>query len=175
MATEVIYRETPLVLADLIQSELGLPKGVVALYNQKRTVPTKTGLWIDVAILGQHPFSATTRTVNDPTQIDLVGIQTVAQRELYQIDVMSYDGSARQSLVRITMAFSGIAAQQACEQNAMKLASIPLSFVDVSAVEGSQMLNRFAGTVAVIRSYSYTKTVPTFTSFEVPPRIHVNA
>jgi hypothetical protein len=166
----VAYRETVKVIADLLESEMDLAKDIVAVYNSARRIPPKKGFFIDVAILGEAPFAANARPVNDPAEPEVVAVQTIAQREILQVDIFSADDSARLRRIDMIFALTGIAAQQACERHAMKISNLPQSFIDLSQVEASTRLNRYALTVTVIRSYSKAKTVPSFAVFQVPPR-----
>lgn len=169
-AIEPASRETAKVICELIESQMGLGKDTVSIYNQKRVLTKKEGLWISVSIIGQGIISATTKPVNDPAQPDLIEIQTIVQQEIYQIDILSADDSARQRRLDVVLALTGTGAQQACERYAMKISNLPQSFVDASEIEASARLNRYAITVTVLRSYSKARTIPTFTAFQNPPQ-----
>lgn len=166
----VEYRPTEKILADLIQEGLGVPPGIVAIYNSQRRIPPKLGFFVDVAILGFAPFAVATRPTNDPSEPEVVAVQTIAQREIYQIDIFSADDSARLRKIDMLFALTSVAAQQQSERHSFRIANIPASFVDASEIEASRRLNRFALTVTVLRSYSKAETVPTFSQFQIPPR-----
>lgn len=159
-------RETILVLADLVQSQMGLENGVVAIYNQPRTIQPVSGLYVDVAFLGAKVYGATSKAVNDGFNQDLSEVQTVSKLEMYQIDIFSKNAEARILNTEIIFALTGVAAQQACEVHAMRICQIPSGFVDLSQVEASARLNRYALTFNVFRSYSLARLAPTFTHFQ---------
>ena len=169
-ATETASRETAKVLCELIESQMGLSKDTVSIYNQKRRLTNKAGIWIDVAIIGQTIIAANTKPINDPAQPELLEVQTVVQQEVLQVDIMSADDSARLRRLDVVLALTGTGAQQACERYAMKISNLPQSFVDASEIEASARLNRYAITVTVLRSYSKARTIPTFTAFQNPPQ-----
>jgi hypothetical protein len=164
-------RETCLVLCDLIQSQMALEADVVSIYNQKRRLVPKSGLYIDVAIVGDRPFAANSKPVNDPAQPDVLEVQNTAIQELLQIDIFSKNDQARLRRVEIVFALTGVAAQQACEQHAMKIGRIPASFVDLSQGEGAARLNRYALTFNVLRGYQISRTVPTISDWQNPPQL----
>lgn len=163
-------RETCLVLCGLIQSQMGLEDGVVSIYNQKRRLQPKSGLYIDVAIVGDRPFASNYRPVNDPAQADVTEVQNVAVQELLQIDIFSRNDQARLRRMEIVFALTGVAAQQACEENAMSIGRLPASFVDVSEIEGAARLNRYSLTFNVLRGYQLTRSAPTFSRWQNPPQ-----
>jgi hypothetical protein len=171
---ETEVRETILVVAELIQSQMQLENGVVSIYNQRRKLGKGRGLQVDVALLGNRPFSVRSRSVNDPARPDLVERQCANEQETIQVDVFSYDDSARLRRIEVLFALTGVAAQQACEKYAMKIARVPASFVDLSEGEGAGRLNRFALTFNVLRGYSIERTVETFSTFTIPPQLVVN-
>jgi hypothetical protein len=163
-------RETCLVLCDLIQSQMALEKGVVSIYNQKRILTPRSGLYIDVAIIGDRPFAANSKPVNDPALPDVTEVQTVAQQEILQIDIFSKNDQARLRRIEVLFALTGVAAQQACERHSMKIARLPARFVDLSQGEGPARLNRYAITFNVLRGYQLTRAVETFSDWQNPPR-----
>lgn len=167
-------RETLKVIADLIQSQMGLKEGATAIYNQKRLLGNTSDIQVAVAFLGAKPYAANSRPVNDPAKPDLVEVQSVQQQEVIQVDIFSKSSDARLRKVEIIFAMTGVAAQQACETYGMKIGRIPVSFVDLSEGEGAARLNRYAITFNVLRSYSASRSVQTFSTFENPPQISTN-
>lgn len=166
--------DTVKLIAELIQKEMSAPAGIVQIYNQKRRLPLRKGFMVDVAIIGDRPFGGSTRQQENPTTGDLVETSTVNNQEMIQIDIFSYDDSARRRRAEIIFALSGNAAQQLSEKWAFKIGTIPTSFVDVSEVEASARLNRYAITINVLRAYSRTLVIEHFDKFGIPPAITVN-
>ena len=163
-------REKILVLADLIKSGMDLEENVISVYNQKRKLPAASGIFIDVAFLGSKPFSVSSAQVYDPDEDDMLEEQTITERQLYQIDILSQDATARQRKHEIVFALTGTEAQQAQEFYGFHIAKLPLAFNDLSQTEGPSRLNRYSVTVAIIASISKRKVVQAFNSFQNPPK-----
>ncbi len=162
--------ETCKLLCQLLQASMRPPKNAIQIYNQDRRLPAATGYFIDVAILNDRPFAVNKKFVVDPATTNLVEQQTINSQELIQIDIFSWDNSARLRKLDIVFALNSILAQQLAEKWAFKIGRIPASFVDASEVEGSKRLNRYAITITVLRGYTKTQSAETFTTFQNPPR-----
>jgi hypothetical protein len=159
------------VLASLIQTELGLADDRVMLGNQKWRIPPDDGLYIVVQYLGGgRTFGSYSKQVVDPQTTELLEVMSVNMMELYQVDAISRDNSARLRSWEIISVMTGTPAQQAQEENAFKIAKLPNSFVDTSELEASARLFRYTLAFSVIRSYTKTKPVQTFTVFQNPPK-----
>ncbi len=167
-------KETCVVLAELIQTQMDLPDNIVAIYNQRRQLPAQEGLWIDVAVLGERVFGMSNRTHNDPETNDLIEVQGINTQEQIQIDIMSKDSSARLRRVEIIFALTGIAAQQAQERHSLRIANLPTSFVDLSEIEAAARLNRYAITFNVLSFHEMSRRIVPFQFFQIPPAITVN-
>ena len=94
--------------------------------------------------------------------------QGVNMNELYQIDVMSADNTARLRKEEILMALASIYAQQLQEIYQMQIARIPTQFNDASAVEGGARMNRYTLTVAVNALYTKEKAAAYYDTFQSP-------
>jgi hypothetical protein len=161
--------ETALLIAQLIQGEMELADGIVTIYNQKRRLPpAKAGFNIDVAIVGDRPFAVNSRFADPGSTEDLDETVTINMQEVVQVDIFSYDDSARLNRIGIIFALASIAAQQLSEQYGFQIGRIPPNFVDVSEVEASKRLNRYALTFNVLRAYERTKSAATFAEFSQP-------
>lgn len=161
--------ETALLIAQIIQTEMELDDGIVTIYNQKRRLPpAKAGFNIDVAIIGDRPFGVNSRFTDPGSTEDLDEVITLNQQEIVQVDIFSYDDSARLNRIGIIFALASITAQQMAEQYGFQIGRIPPSFVDVSEVEASKRLNRYALTFNVLRAYERTKSAETFAEFSQP-------
>lgn len=163
--------ETIVILAGLLQSQMGLEEGVVSIYNQKRRLEPKSGLYLDVACVGFQPFGVVSRPRNDPADPDMIEAQSVSQQEVVQVDIFSRNEQARLRRVEVIFALTGVAAQQASEQYGLRIGRIPPSFVDASQGEGAARLNRYALTFNVLRTYFMERRAPTFSKFQNPPQL----
>ncbi len=176
MITPVTTPETIKLIAQLIVAELEITDDtIVQIYNQKRKLPAEKGYIITVTPLGERPFGVSNRhaaLLDD--DVDLTQTTSINQQEIIQVDIFSYDDSARLHRIDLLFALTGDRAQQLAEKYAFKLASIPSSFVDVSEVEASKRLNRYAITFNVLRAYSRSTPVQTYTEFSNPPEVITN-
>jgi hypothetical protein len=173
-------REPILVLADIIKSELELTdtedsKGntisPVMIYNQKYIIPTTKGLFVALSIVSQKVIGSKNST--QPTTGGMQETQELSISTLIQIDAMSRNEQARTRKDEIIMALSSIFSQQAQDTYGMRIAQIPISWLDASAIEGTAILNRYSTTVTI---YSITRKIKAMTSyyddFDEPPELH---
>lgn len=149
---------------------MGTPAGIVAIYNQKRRLPAKTGFYIDVAILGDVPFGVNSRVESDPLETDLIETVSTNVQELIAVEIFSCDDSARLRRREIIFALACQAAQNLQERYAFKIGRVPTSFVDASEIEGAARLNRYVLTFNVLRAYSQSNAVATYTEIQNPPQ-----
>ncbi len=162
--------ETVELVAQLIARQMRLAPGVCQVYNEKRRLPPTTGLFVDVAIIGSRPFGVNTKFEDVAGFSRVVEVQTINNQELLQVDIFSYDASARLRKLDLIFALQSTEAQQMAEKYAFQVGRIPPSFADASEVEASKRLNRFAITFNVLRAYSRRLIAPTFTDFQNPPK-----
>lgn len=162
--------ETIELVAGLIADDMATDPGVVQIYNQKRRLPPVKGFFVDVALLGTKPFAVKRGYENDPASADLREVASCNVQEMIQVDIFSFDASARLRKFDVLFALTSIAAEQLAERWAFKTSRLPASLVDASEQEGSAILNRFALTFTVIRAYGRIKAAPTFSVFQNPPQ-----
>ena len=158
------------VVADILQAELSLKNDRVFLYNQKWNIPPDQDLFVVVGFQSAKPFGVKSQYENDPVSGDLVEVQSVNQQETYTIDLISRDHSARMRKQEVILALNSTAAQQAQEQYSFKIANLPTTFVDVSDLEASALLNRYRLAFNVLVVYRKVKSVDYFDQFQIPPQ-----
>lgn len=176
MANPVVQEvpETVTLVADLIRRELALSEAAVSIYNQKRRLPPTQGLFVDVEILGDVPFGVSQRQEADPETGELVEIICSNFQEQVQVTLFSYDGTARSRRGEVIAALSSNRAQQMAETNSLRFPRIPTSFVDVSEVEASKRLNRYAISFNVLRAYTRKQVIDRYDQFSIPPTVKTN-
>lgn len=156
-------------VAGIIQSELDLENDVV-IYNQEFPIPKTDGLFVALSILGDKVFGVSTKHQSvEEEEGGLIEHQTINVQEIYQILAYSKDGSARRRRHEIPMALKSDGAQQVMEKYAFKIGYVPTSFVDVSEVQGTSRINRYALTVNVLCAYSRERRVEYYDQFRDPP------
>ncbi len=166
--------DTATVIAQIIQSEMVLDEDHCNIYNQKYRIPPDEGLFVVVSIIGSHPFGVVSRWVNQPNSNELVEEQGLNVVEMLQIDIFSKDPSARRRAHEVIFALNSNRAQQACDLYQFSIGRLPTSFNDISFLEASARLNRYALAFNVTRGYSKTAPIPFFDQFSIPPELHVN-
>ena len=169
-------KEPALVIADILQNELGLSDGQVMLGNQRREIPAE-GLYIFVfdAEPGT-PIGVTTEMV------DVGGVQIERQTATIQhrirIELMAFNddqggNQARQRKEEVILALSSFYSQNAQTENAMQIARNVGAFIDLSSLEGPAMLTRFAITVPVTALHLKEKPADYFDTFAFKETINV--
>lgn len=135
-------------LASAIQTELSLSDGSVMLGFENFPIPETLGLFVSLAY-GVEQIVGTSNQNSVDVHDNYEEVQTVSVLHQIEIDVMSFDSSARLRKEEVVMALSSYAAQQLMEVNQMRIASIPSSFVTITSPEPSKQLNRYRFTVSV--------------------------
>lgn len=152
------------VLADIIQRELGLADGRVMIGFEKFDIDSLPGLYVSLQYLSSKPVSVV--AAYDPNSDDEV--QQVAMTDVVQVEVMSYNDDATRRRTEVLMALRSHYAQRAMETNAIKIARMPLSFVNGSFaddVAGSYQ-HRYITRFFVNSIYRKSKAADTFANFK---------
>ncbi len=155
-------REPIKVLADILQTCLGLADDAVVVAYEKNVVPKTSGLYISVDAVGPD------KTIGNVNELDGDGneIRSRSYSQLAQIDLISYDASARRRKGEAVMALASIYAVQQMELYCMSFARNPSPFVDASSLEPTKRLNRFISSVVVFAvERLVVPNAPDFTSF----------
>lgn len=167
--------DTATVVAELIlQPELGLDDDHCNIYNQKYRIPADDGLFVVVSIIGSTPFGVTSKWVNQPDSNELIEQQGCNVVEMLQIDVFSKSPAARLRAHEVIFALNSNRAQQVADTYSLSIGRLPTSFNDISALESSARLNRYALAFNVTRAYVKTAPIPFYDQFSIPPVLHVN-
>ena len=165
-AFSVVLFEPITVLADVIESELGLTDAQITIYNQKYNIPTSKGLFIVLSIVS-------TKVISVSNFIDSDGYenQQVSNVSLIQIDAMSANDEARQRSMEIIGALGSITAQNVQSRYGFKISQVPMNFNDASGLEETARLNRYTMTLNLFSLYTKTKTGSYYTQISATPSI----
>ena len=158
--------ETMKVLAGLLQQELDLPPGRVALYNQPWEIPTYEGLLVEISFLGSKPFGVTSHM--ESRDDALVEVQEQITQEVIGITLYSKGPAARERKHEIVFALQSVAAQQLSERYSFRWGYLPTSFTDASETEGAGRLNKYATTFNVLRIHTKEHVIQYFDKFSLP-------
>jgi hypothetical protein len=169
------YREPAKIVADIIQQAMGLTAGQVMLSNQKNFIPI-AGPLIVLSYIGP---SKVISNVDEWTDVGGVftEIQSVTMQHLLQIDIMSYDSSARTRKDEIIFAIRSLLSEAQQELYQMNIARQPGPFLDTSFLEETKRVTCYTTTLATVSVNQKSQPVGDYYvdfSRAVPPQIVVN-
>lgn len=160
-------REAVLVIGDILKHELVLDNGQVMLTNERYKIPDTNGIFIALSIISGKAIANNTY----PVPVVDAGLNekqdTVMLYEI-QIDILSFDGSARTEQVHCYQALASSYAESAMEANNIQVARMPSGFTDASSLEESKLLNRYTMNIGVTALISRTKAVEYYDEFPTP-------
>ena len=160
------YTEPLKVIADILQTKLGLKAGRVMLYNQKYNIPKDDKIFIMVGEEDNDVYAASTNTMDTPDGSGYEERNDVLVRATAVIDVLSAGPEARERKHEVIMALNSIYSQQMQELNSLRIANLPVGFVNTSDLEASQMLNRFTIKFNILYRKSNNSSVDYYDKFK---------
>lgn len=142
-------------LASVIQTEMELPDGAVMLGLENFPIPENPGLYIALTYgVEQVVGSVNQNSING--QGGYEEVQSVSMLHQIEVDIMSFDSSARTRKEEVIMALKSYNAEQLMEKNQMRIGSTPGSFTRITSLEPSKQLNRFSITISVYALHQKT-------------------
>lgn len=170
------YREPAKIVMDVIQQSLGLTSSQVVFSNQKLFIPT-AGPLVVVRYLGPSKIIS-----NVDEWMDVGGVftevQSITMRHLLQIDIMSYDQTARVRKEEIAMAMNSLLSEAQQELYNMNIARNCAPFLDTSFLEETKRVTCFTTTIATVSVNQKSQPVGDYyTDFSraVPPQDFVSS
>lgn len=168
MSATAVARVPPVepikVVASILQSEMGLSADQILLSYQKFNIdPKTTGILLDLNYVMSQEI-ANTNLFDDAT---LTEIQEVVMRHLIQVDILSFDASARIRKEEVAMALRSMASQNLQEKNIVGVAWLQQDFINATSLEQTKLLNRFTTTVAVQAIHRIEKGAPFYDQFDI--------
>lgn len=153
------------VIAQILKKEMGLSLGQIMLGLENWEIPENPGLYI--ALFYGAPQTVANNNQNGvDAQGNYVEVQSAVMLHEIEIDIMSFDPSARTRKEQVLWAIQSYYAQSLMAQYSMRLAKTPGSFIPVTSPEPSKQLNRFRLTIAVNALYQNIKTTPYYDSLQ---------
>lgn len=150
-------------LCKIIQTQMDLSDEQVWIYDQKRNIPVTSNLWVTVRFLTGKPFGNTSRFDNTTET------QVLYMNSVFTIDIFSRDNSALARKEELILAFGSIYAQRLQELYAFKIARLPVSFTDLSLVEGAAIPYRFSTNLQVQYRTTVSRSVDYYEHFSETP------
>ncbi len=161
----------PTLLAQLFRGYMTLEEEQVLIYNQKFKLPESKGIFISIAFLAEKTFGTNKNYKDTPEAAGgRVEVISIAKQETYTVNIFSKDETALERKDEIVAALVSDRCQQMAEKHSFRVAPQPLSFVDLSAVEGGARLNRYAITFNVLCWSTSERLIEYFDKFTNPPQ-----
>ncbi len=164
-------REAAKIIKDILIAQLGLSSSQIMLSNQLWDIPETPGLYVVISYVSGKVIGNTNYSV--PTDAGMTEMQELLMLYEIQIDLMSYDDSARVMKELACMGLMSVASQQIQETYSVQVARNPAAFQDVSMLEETARLNRYTTTIALTQLITnQNANVPYYTDFSqaVPPQ-----
>lgn len=152
---------TTQLICDIIKNGLDLDNDQIWVYNQRRSIPNDKRLYVVVGMISAKPYGNNFYFNGNQT----TPTETLAQwmQELMSIHVFSYTTEVYQKYPMIIGSLVSSYSERLQEENALKIARVPMSISDTSHIEGASMLNRIAVSLQVLRKYSNILTTDYYT------------
>jgi len=151
----------PMLVADIIQTEMNLANEQVYLWDQKITIPKDSRLYVAIAEMSSKPFANNSTLDSDGNAIQTINVKTVLS-----IDILSRGVSARDRKEEILMALGSQYAESQMALNSFYVGKLPTAFLNLSEKDGAAIPYRFNITVNLQFSKLKSKAVPYFDTFE---------
>lgn len=144
-------------LADVIQKSMGLTESQIWLFNQRRTIPTTTELFVSI-----HRDAVRVMGNNSKQSLDTV---TAYQHFQAQVSIHAFSRSldAMDRVPEILGAIRSPYSLYIQEKYGVRFSAVPTSVVDASDLEGAAMLYR---TVLTIQVFSAAESTTAATYFD---------
>lgn len=158
-------RITPQIICDILKKCMSLSDDQIWIYNQRRSIPEDKRLYVVVGIIGIKPYANNNRIESTTEGLQDNLYQLV--QEMISIDLISYTTEAMERYSEVLGSLRGTYSQQQQELLGLKIAEIPQSVNDISAVEGAALIYRVNVTLPVLRKYGMLLTAPDYDTFAV--------
>ena len=137
-------------IADILQKSMALEADQVWTYNQRRSIPTTSGLFISVQRMGLRPYGNNSKSNGDTVTASQM------MQEAVTINLFSRDTSALDRLPEALAALRSPYSEFVQGRDGFRIGAVPVSVLDASGLEGSSLLYRTVVTVNVLTCYEQT-------------------
>lgn len=149
----------------VLQSEMGLTSGQIMLGLENWEIPKNPGLYIALLygaeiVVGNNNYNGT------DVQGNFNEVQDAVMLHEIDIDIMSFDSSARLRKEAVLWALASYEAQTLMETYQMRIATVPVVFTPIISPEETKQLNRFKITIGVNAIHRNVKTSPFYDSLQ---------
>ncbi len=150
-------REILILLCNILEHELELPQGRIAIYNQNYKAPNDDDLYIIVGMQSARIIASTRGYKPDTDQ----GVQNIVKATNYWIEFTSQGTQALDRQGEVIAAIDSYYSQQVQEMNTIKISRTP-DVLDLSFIEGPSSLYRYRFNVIINNVETITKDVESF-------------
>jgi hypothetical protein len=163
-ATATVLVGSPLaIVADIIQTFMGLAPGRVFFWDQKIMQPTDSDIYITLSNVASKPFSSNTAFDPDTGK----QCQMVSSMDIIDIDMKSRGPAARDRKNELIMAFNSNYASNQLLLNSIKIGSLPTKVTNLSMADGAAIPYWYKTTVTLTYAEMLRNDTEFFDSFSV--------
>ncbi len=138
-------RETIKILGDIIKNQLQLEDSQIMLAFEKYDIPATPGIYVALSYVSEKAIA--NQSFFDPVSNHEMIDTTIHQ--LVQIDIMSFDSSARTRKTEVIAALASVFSEQMQEKYHFQIGRIPADMANAASLEETKILNRFTLNVAL--------------------------
>lgn len=159
-------KEPIAILVDIVKTYMSLENNQVWQYNQEVNIANTLNPYVVIHYLASIPINSSTSYEVDE---DDVGHETVSSmsKEVYSIEIASYDRSSINRKDEIIQALKGAYSQNQQARYGFRIFPLPVAFNNLSRQVGGNMLNRFMIDVALMVTRSSTRTLDYYDNFPI--------
>lgn len=165
-------------LIGLFREFMGLQADQVVIYNSDWRIPSDDRMYLTIGLLASRPYGTSNekidRLASEGIPAALIERVTINSADTYTVNVFSSTNEAMLRNWEVVAALSSTIAQQLMERLVFSMSLIPANVVDVSGVEGSRRLFRYANTITLLRSRTRESVIEIFDTFTGSPALVIN-
>lgn len=150
-------------VCNIFESEMDLAADQVYVFNQKINFPPDSRIYIAVGLVSAKPFGS--RNVSVSTSGGLEEQQSVNMLANLSINILSKGTEALMRKEEVILALKSTYSRSQQEKYGFGIASISNSFVNLSPLEGTSILNRFNIGVNIQYNVSKNKQIAYYDDF----------
>jgi hypothetical protein len=147
------------VVAMALQAQLGLDEKHIMLGLENWSIPNDKGLYVSL-LYGPEQIVSNTQQNSVDSNDAYVEVQSSVMLHTIEVDIMSYDSSARTNKEQVLWACTSYQAKQLMGQYQMKLWGMPSVMIPVGSLEPAKQLNRFRFSITIQALHQNEQVTP---------------
>lgn len=155
--------EPDLILADIIQAELGLAGDRVVVYDENFVAPSDPEIYVIIRKNPARVISSSNEFDSDTNE----EVKSVVLNETYDVEISSQNRTAQERHPEIIMALTSTYSERQQEDNAIRIFRTR-EIVDLSLIEGASALRRYLIPVIINRVVTKRTAIVPIESFQEP-------